>query len=926
MSEFVPPTVEELAPLFPAYEIRSFIAQGGMGAVYKARQLSLDRPVAIKILPREFGVNEDFRDYFKEEARAMARLNHPNLIGIYDFGDVEGMPFIIMEFIKGKALYYSAHKKAIDPPVALKLVSTICQALHHAHKAGIVHRDIKPANILLDMEANPKIGDFGLSKPAGPTANEGLVYGTEGYTAPEVYRRAPSDHRVDIFSVGAVLCELLTGKRPKAHSYNMSSGIDRRIDAIIQKATHQDLHQRHETAKKLSEEIDELIPKLSGPKLATGFSKIRPVTSAGQLLSTNQSLSHPTQFPPTAILTGNLTSTLASHPSTRPVSTASQKKKSSLLPTAALLTLLVGGLTAIGFKILNSKEDLPTPSQLPPSSIESPALPETDTPSGNNTTAQSDPLLEMRRAERQKRRASQEGHSAHNFTPLKNQQGLSSLEQTQSSAQVAMKIIALKIKDQDFTDLPPGAIKKGNSIFFYVQHKRSWLAANRLGNRHSASIAKLSTPEDLEWFLKTYQPDKFTWLGATDCGLRSEKKWLWADGESVDSNLFKNKSPIPQTEPLKQTFFVAVSNNEPLLSRFSLRQRLPTLYEWKTDGNTDSLFNAQLERSTRSLKLNQSPHYPQGTFRVGNSHFLVIKKNEISWTEASNLAKVHRGSLAVPSNKEELEVLNHVVDNLIQAIGMGCWIDGFLPSMNTPRATWTNLSNEPFTITNWRDATVPSPTSHSQHLALCKLGGVFAHALPDQNPVVKHLIIEWNNSKKTTTATTSNNSSKIDNYLARRIEKIRKPIHDRYRSTYAPFRKKRDRIVSSYLDQLITETKKQDSLNPQTSAALIASLRTNQSKKQLPQTIPDSLPDTIKDHFEDATKALERHDATYKQNFKNAQRDYLSVLTKEAARAKNKSEVSLLRILEAEIIQTETNQHSINTLLNGEPIQIPTSK
>ena len=216
-AEFVAPSLEELAPLFPAYEIEAFIAQGGMGAVYRATQRSLDRLVAIKILPREFGEDENFRASFEAEAKAMAKLNHPNLIGVYDFGDIDGMLFIVMEFVEGKALYYSVHKKAIDPLVAFEMVSTISRGLAHAHAGGIIHRDIKPANILLDLEANPKIGDFGLARPLDQDRSGGVVFGTPGYTAPEVYKNDhPVDQRSDIFSIGALLYELLSGKPPVA--------------------------------------------------------------------------------------------------------------------------------------------------------------------------------------------------------------------------------------------------------------------------------------------------------------------------------------------------------------------------------------------------------------------------------------------------------------------------------------------------------------------------------------------------------------------------------------------------------------------------------------------------------------------------------------------------------------------------------------
>ena len=147
LTSFVAPPLEELDGLLDGYHFESFIAQGGMGAVYLARQTSLDRQVAVKVLPREFSEDEEFIKSFQSEAKLMAKLNHPNLIGIYDFGDIDGMLYIIMEFVKGKSLHHSAHGKAINQETAVDIISAVCAGLDHAHDAGILHRDIKPANI-----------------------------------------------------------------------------------------------------------------------------------------------------------------------------------------------------------------------------------------------------------------------------------------------------------------------------------------------------------------------------------------------------------------------------------------------------------------------------------------------------------------------------------------------------------------------------------------------------------------------------------------------------------------------------------------------------------------------------------------------------------------------------------------------------------
>ena len=238
---FLAPELAELDPLFPAYKFDCLIATGGMGAVYRAIQKSLDRKVAIKILPREFGKDAAFAASFEAEAKAMARLNHPNLISVFDFGEVNGMLYIVMEYVPGKSLYHSAHGRAIEVSKVISLITGICSGLSHAHKFGIIHRDIKPSNILLDQNAQPKIGDFGLARPVNARIPEGAdIFGTPHYTAPEVIKSPQSvGHRADIYSVGILLHELLTGHLPSADPRPASviAKCDHRFDDIIRRAS-----------------------------------------------------------------------------------------------------------------------------------------------------------------------------------------------------------------------------------------------------------------------------------------------------------------------------------------------------------------------------------------------------------------------------------------------------------------------------------------------------------------------------------------------------------------------------------------------------------------------------------------------------------------------------------------------------------------
>jgi serine/threonine protein kinase len=280
---FLAPEIEHLAPLFPGYEIETLIATGGMGAVYRAVQKSLDRTVAIKILPREFSNDAAFCEGFEAEAKAMARLNHPNLIGVYDFGEVDGMLYIIMEYVPGKSLFHSAHGIAIDANEVIRLVTGICNGLAHAHENGILHRDIKPSNILLDLNAQPKIGDFGLARPIERKIQEGEeIFGTPHYTAPEVVNSPQSvGYRADIFSVGVMLHELLTGRLP-ADDRRPASAIvhcDPRFDAIIRRATNPLPEARYASAAEIAKDLS-AIAGSTGPRVlrtAVANTPARPI-------------------------------------------------------------------------------------------------------------------------------------------------------------------------------------------------------------------------------------------------------------------------------------------------------------------------------------------------------------------------------------------------------------------------------------------------------------------------------------------------------------------------------------------------------------------------------------------------------------------------------------------------------------------------
>jgi tRNA A-37 threonylcarbamoyl transferase component Bud32 len=263
---FVPPEPAELARLFPQLEILDLLGQGGMGVVYKARQRQLDRLVALKILPPQIGRTEAFAERFTREARSLARLSHPRIVMIYDFGHTEsGLYYFIMEFVDGTDLRRVIQSGELSTSEALTIIPQICEALQYAHEEGIVHRDIKPENILLNRKGQVKIADFGLAKLLDRPAT---VYtltradqrmGTPHYMAPEQIEHPHKvDHRADIYSLGVVFYEMLTGELPLGRFPPPSQKVqvDVRLDEVVLKTLEKEPELRYQHASEVKTDVE----------------------------------------------------------------------------------------------------------------------------------------------------------------------------------------------------------------------------------------------------------------------------------------------------------------------------------------------------------------------------------------------------------------------------------------------------------------------------------------------------------------------------------------------------------------------------------------------------------------------------------------------------------------------------------------------
>ncbi|WP_309387751.1 protein kinase domain-containing protein [Cerasicoccus frondis] len=271
------PSPEDLAAEFPKLEILELLGRGGMGAVYKARQKDLDRIVALKILRPGLDADPGFAERFSREARTLAKLNHSGIVTLYEFGQTSaGRYFILMEFVDGVNLRHLLNAGRLAPREALTIVPPLCDALQYAHDHGVVHRDIKPENILVDRLGRVKIADFGLVRlakgdadlpAAEATAEDGLTFtgevmGTPAYMAPEQNERPGQvDHRADLYALGVVFYQMLTGELPREGELQPPSqrvSLDVRLDAIVLRALERDPARRYFAASEFKTQLASL--------------------------------------------------------------------------------------------------------------------------------------------------------------------------------------------------------------------------------------------------------------------------------------------------------------------------------------------------------------------------------------------------------------------------------------------------------------------------------------------------------------------------------------------------------------------------------------------------------------------------------------------------------------------------------------------
>jgi tRNA A-37 threonylcarbamoyl transferase component Bud32 len=682
--EFDLPSPEELSNLLPGYSEIEFFAQGGMAAIYKGVQTSLDRPVAIKVLPREYGGDDAFRLRFEAEGKAMAKLNHPNLVSIFDFGEVDNLLYIVMEFVPGETLFQYSYGKEIPAAAAVAFARKIADGLAHAHEVGILHRDIKPANILLDEKGEPKLGDFGLAEGEERAEGDELAFGTPGYTSPEVIADPScADERTDIFAVGILLYELLTTKLPE-EPYNPPSRLVRcspLVDRIIQRAIQPDPAARYQSAQELAEDLQNLERKLP-KRAAKAFAA--PVTASGA----------------------------AAEGAIPPRSTRRAPATTRVGPDFTLfrnLIIIAGlcGAIAITWTVLNHKKEVVANKQkeIDQAAVDTEAMTEERQAAFNEVNgireeATSSPLAT--------------NNSQTSNEPAPAEPKPETIIELTPAEELAELRVALS--EGNRSQFPKTTLQRADSRYFFVSKAMTWHEAANFSEDHGAHLAIPASKSDLTWLgQKMPEGVEEVWLGGRAVARTS---WKWLD-PAIEFTL---------EEPNLALGSAATATPYGILKAAQLSEELPFFMQWHSDGSTPATLQNQLARLAESRE-SGDPEWPPGTLALEERRYLILAR-ELSYPEAQTMAKNQGGHLAVASSEIEASFLR---DEAAESGLSPLWIGGL-----REEGDWSWTTGEPWNFARWAPE---FPTAEISATALALNSDGWINRPPSQSTA--GFIIEW---------------------------------------------------------------------------------------------------------------------------------------------------------------------------------------
>ncbi len=337
------------------YQIEQEVGRGGMATVYRARQQSMNRTVAVKVLPRNLLHDPTFYERFEREVDVIAHLEHPHILPIYDYGQAESVPYIVMRFLGGGSLEQQIRRGLPDLNDLQKPLRQIAQALDYAHQQGIIHRDLKPGNIMLDEAGNAYLSDFGIARVLGSDLTGSMIIGTPAYMSPEQANGLAIDARSDIYALGIVLFELITGKEPYQAETPM---------AVLLKHINEPVPSIRSFREDVPEAVEDVIDKATAKDPDNRFSSAGEMAEA-YIMALHNTVAAPTQPAPTPIMqaqpqTGAIEAPTGTLYQTGPPVEVKRGLSTGTLITILLVTVIIVGGGILGI-ILTQQEPPPEP-------------------------------------------------------------------------------------------------------------------------------------------------------------------------------------------------------------------------------------------------------------------------------------------------------------------------------------------------------------------------------------------------------------------------------------------------------------------------------------------------------------------------------------------------------------------------------------
>ena len=629
------PKPEELNALLPAYEVKQLVARGSMGAVYLGRQKSLDRDIALKVLPRKFGSDPVFRASFEEEARTMARLRHPNLIEVHDFGEIKGYLYLIMDFVDGKSLHHSARGRAIAQQTAAQVVLSICKGLAQAHKAGIAHRDLKPSNILIGSNWEPRIGDFGLVGHSNGTED----CASPQYSSPEAMQDpSKANERSDVYSVGVILYELLTGELP-GESYappsrTRAQKVDARFDKIVRRAMHPAPGMRFPSAGAMARELEPLLDHLDDEGGSSLLSDRSNEPAAVLQTSDEGEESHER-----AVQQNETLAAMAA--------TESRRYDRLIVAKILIIAILLMALLYVWSAYNRRKEESERRTEMAEK-----------LKGANDSKGGKNPWADLTNK------------------PLTNKPQQPAPPQPREWTLGNLQDRLLRGERSRF---PEGTWDLPDRKVYFVGSAMSWGDASKFAEAHGAHLATVRNEEERAALISRLPEGKTTWLGG---GMTGAKSWGWVDGTT--SALSK---------PVEATGRYLNMSGGGTIRALAGKTSHPFFLQWHLDGRNPGSFNAQLQRFNLSID-QRLPAFPPGTVTSGERHYLVVERR-LGWEKARDLAREANGHLAIPGNQAEHDYLGRVLTTCLKE-NMAAWLGGYYTG-----DSWRWVTKEPWSFTAW---------------------------------------------------------------------------------------------------------------------------------------------------------------------------------------------------------------------------------